>query len=91
MLNMLVNQQEKYKLKKTLKRRALTLLLSIPFGIGFAILFYICNLSFALQLFLTVVCWGTVFLLIELLVYYIKKALENKAKTKPKKIDPFAD
>ncbi|MBO4412556.1 MAG: hypothetical protein J5779_00885 [Clostridia bacterium] len=88
---MLVNQQEKYKLKKTLKRRMLTLLLSIPFGVGFAMLFYICNLSFALQLFLTVVCWGTVFLLIEMLIYYFGKAMANKNKNKPKKIDPFAD
>lgn len=88
---MLVNQQEKYKLKKTLKRRALTLVLSIPFGIGFAVLFYVCKMSFVLQLFLTVVCWGAVYLLIELLIYYIGKALASKNKNKPKKRDPFAD
>ena len=86
---MLVNQQEKYKLKKVIKRRMITLILSIPFGLGFAVLFYLCNLSFALQLFLNVVCWGASFLLLELLIYYINKALANK--NRPKKKDPFAD
>ena len=86
---MLVNQQEKYKLKKTLKRRALTLIISIPFGVGFYVLFYLCNLSFALQLFLTVICWGTVFLLIETLIYFVGKVQSNK--NKPKKFDPFSD
>ena len=65
--------------------------ISIPFGIGFASLFWFINLSYGLQLFLTIVCWGAVIGLMELGVWLVSKAIKKKNKDKPKKRDPFAD
>ena len=67
------------------------ILASIPFGVGFAYLFFAINLSVGLQLFLTVVCWGAVIVIIEIIFWLISKTIEKKNKNKPKKRDPFAD
>ena len=88
---MLINREEKHKLKKNIKRRLITLGLSIPFGVGFAVLFYWLNLSFAVQLILTVVCWGAIYCLLELAYWGIAKAISKRNAGKPKKKDPFAD
>ena len=88
---MLINREEKHKLKKDLKWRMITLLLSIPFGIGFAVLFYWLRLNIGLQIFLTVVCWGVVYLGILLICWAIKKQITKRNLNKPKKKDPFAD
>lgn len=77
--------------KSTLKRRTIEILISIPFGIGFATLFWYINLSYGLQLFLTVVCWGASIVLVELVFALINKVIEKKNIGKPKKRDPFAD
>ena len=88
---MLINRNEKYKLKKDIKRRFITLGLSIPFGVGFAVLFYWLKLSTAVQLVLTVVCWGAVYCLLEVVYWAIAKAVAKRNADKPKKKDPFAD
>lgn len=88
---MLINRNEKHKLKKDIKRRFITLGLSIPFGVGFAVLFYWLKLSFAVQLVLTVVCWGATYCLLELIYWAISKAISKRNAGKPKKKDPFAD
>lgn len=82
---------DKMIFKSTLKRRIIEILISIPFGIGFATLFWYINLSNSLTIFLTVVCWGTTIVLIELVFVLIKKFIEKKNIGKPKKRDPFAD
>ena len=84
---MLEDKNQRYVLKKTIKRRLITLCLTIPFGLGFAVLFYILKLNTVLQLFLTIVCWGAVYLLFEVLYFLFKKYHKSK-KEKP---DPFAD
>ncbi len=88
---MLNSDTERRKLKLKIKRLMIEMLISIPFGIGFAYLFWYINLSYGLQLFLTIVCWGAVVALIELVYLLIKKIVENKNDNKPKKRDPFAD
>ncbi len=77
--------------KSTLKRRIIEVLVSIPFGIGFATLFWYVGVTPGLQLFLTVVCWGASIALIEIVFILINKAIEKKNIGKPKKRDPFAD
>ena len=88
---MLINREEKHKLKKDIKRRLITLGLSIPFGLAFAVLFFWCKLQTAVQLVLTVVCWGAVYCIIELIYWAIAKAVRKRNEGKPKKRDPFAD
>lgn len=88
---MLIDRNQKHKLKKDLKWRMITLLLSIPFGLGFAVLFYMLGLSIGLQIFLIVVCWGIVYFLILLICWAIKKQIVKRNLNKPKKKDPFAD
>lgn len=82
---------QKKLFKKNIKRRIIELLFSIPFGIGFAYLFYYLNLSIGLQLFLTVICWGAVIGLIELVYLIGSNKISKKLKDKPKRRDPFAD
>ena len=82
---------QKRLFKKNVKRRFIEILISLPFGIGFAYLFYVLKLNVGLQLFLTVVCWGGVIVIIELLFWLIEKAIKKKNKDKPKRRDPFAD
>ena len=88
---MLINREEKHKLKKNIKRRFITLGLSIPFGVGFAVLFYYLKLSNAVQLILTIVCWGALYCIIELIYWAIARAIKKRNAGKPKKKDPFAD
>lgn len=88
---MLNSDSEKRVLKSSLKRRMIELLVSIPFGIGFVTLFFFLNLNPALQLFLAIVCWGSLIALIDLVVWAILKNIKNKNAKKPKKRDPFAD
>lgn len=88
---MLNSDSERRIFKKNLKRRIIEIAISIPFGIGFASLFWFINLSYGLQLFLTIVCWGAVIGLMELGVWLVSKAIKKKNKDKPKKRDPFAD
>lgn len=88
---MLINRNEKHQLKKDLKWRMITLALSIPFGAGFAVLFYWAGLNIGLQIFLTVLCWGAVYLGILLICSAIKKQIAIRNMNKPKKKDPFAD
>jgi hypothetical protein len=77
-------------IKSDLKRRMIELCVSIPFGIGFVVLFWYAGLSDALNIFLTVVCWGAVIGIIELFSWLIRRNRKNKNGNKPKK-DPFAD
>ena len=86
---MMKNRQTRHQLKKDIKRRLISLCILIPFGVGFAVLFYSLNLSFALQLLFTVLSWGGVYLLYEVCYSLIKKQIEKKRKAKPH--DPFAD
>ena len=88
---MLNSDSERRKLKLTIKRLIIEMLVSIPFGVGFAVLFWYVNLSYGLQLFLTIVCWGVIVGLFELIYFLIKKIIEKKNTGKPKKRDPFAD
>ena len=88
---MLIDRNQKHKLKKDIKWRMITLLLSIPFGAGFAVLFYVVVLNIGLQIFLTVLCWGAVYLGILLIIWLIKKGIAKRNLNKPKKRDPFAD
>lgn len=83
------SKQTKYQIKKDVKRRLISLCILIPFGVGFAILFYTLNLAFGLQLLFTVLSWGAVYLLYEVCYSLIKKQIEKKTKQKPH--DPFAD
>jgi len=85
------SDSNKRQYKVLLKRRVIEVIISIPFGIGFATLFWFIGLSFGLQLFLTVVCWGAVLALIELGFYLVAKLIKKKNAGKPKKKDPFAD
>ncbi|MDD4110796.1 MAG: hypothetical protein PHS54_04510 [Clostridia bacterium] len=86
---MLNSNSEKRVFKKNLRRRVIEVLISIPFGIGFATLFWWINLSYGLQLFLTIVCWGAVIGLMELGFWLFSKNIKKKNKDKPR--DPFAD
>lgn len=88
---MIEKSSEKRKFKKDLKRRLIEILIFIPAGLGFAWLFYYVNLSVGLQLFLTVVCWGAVVGIVELIFWLISKKIAQKEALKPKKKDPFAD
>lgn len=88
---MLFDRKEKHQLKKVIKWRIITLFCSIPFGLIFAVLFYMAGLNFGLQLFLTVLCWGVVYFIILLICIGIKKHIEKKNLNKPKKFDPFVD
>ncbi len=86
-----MQSSEKRKMKSNMKRRMIELLCLIPAGIGFAVLFWWLNLSLSLQLLLTVVCWGAVFVIVDIIIMLItKKVAENQSK-KPKRKDPFAD
>lgn len=82
---------EKRIYKVALKKRMVRLLVSIPFGIVIAALFWYINLSPGLQLFLTIICWGVVIGLIELIVWGFSRIIKRKEAKKPKKKDPFAD
>lgn len=73
-----------------LKRRVIEILVSAPFGITFATLFWYSNLSKGLQLFLTVICWGTLIVIIDLIAAAILKIIKNRNVKNPK-ADPFAD
>ncbi len=86
-----MDSTQKRYFKKSIKRRMIELLASIPFGVAFAYLFFKLNLSVGLQLFLTIVCWGAVIVIIELVVWLVGKAIEKRKKDKPKRRDPFAD
>ncbi len=86
-----MDNKQKKLFKKNMKRRMIELFVSIPFGIGFAYLFYVINLSVGLQLFLTVVCWGAVIGIIELIFWLVSIIVAKKQKDKPKRRDPFAD
>ena len=85
-----MDNTQKRLFKKNVKRRMIEILASIPFGVGFAYLFFAINLSVGLQLFLTVVCWGAVIVIIEIIFWLISKTIEKKNITKPKKRDPFS-
>ena len=86
-----MDNKQKKLFKKNMKRRMIELFVSIPFGIGFAYLFYVINLSVGLQLFLTVVCWGAIIGIIELIFWLVSIIVAKKQKDKPKRRDPFAD
>lgn len=88
---MLNSDSERRILKATLKRRIIEVLISIPFGIGFVTLFWYLNISDGLNLFLTILCWGVVIAIMELILWGINKFIEKKNAGKPKKRDPFAD
>lgn len=87
----MINSKEKRKLKKDAKRRIIETCATLPFGIGFAYLFYKIGLSVGLQLFLTVVCWGAIIGIVELCAVLIIKKIEKRNSEKPKRRDPFAD
>lgn len=87
---MLNTNSEKKKTISELKRRVIEILVSIPFGIGFAVLFWYLNMSAGLQLFLTVLCWGVVIVAIDLIAIAIIKSLEKRREKNPR-TDPFAD
>lgn len=87
----MIDNSEKRKIKKSVKRRTIELIVSIPFGICFAFLFWYIKLSVGMQLFLTVLCWGFIILIIEIIYYLIDKKIKTKKLNKPKRRDPFAD
>ncbi|MCI6542272.1 MAG: hypothetical protein MR423_00430 [Firmicutes bacterium] len=87
----LMQSSEKRKMKSSLKRRTIELLSTIPVGVGFAVLFWKIGLYVSLQLFLTIVCWGAVFVIIDIVVMLIQKKIAEKQSKKPKRKDPFAD
>lgn len=87
----MIDGKQKRKFKKDVKRRMIEVIASIPFGVGFAFLFWWLNLSVGLQLFLTVVCWGAIIGIVELIFFFINRAIEKRNASKPKRRDPFAD
>lgn len=84
---MLEDKNQRYVMKKTIKRRLIVLCATIPFGVLFAVLFYVLKLSNALQTILTILCWGAVYVLFEVIYFLFKKY----HKPKKEKVDPFAD
>ena len=87
----MIDNKQKRNFKKDYKRRMIEICVSIPVGIGFAFLFWWLNLGVALQLFLTVVCWGAFIGIVELIFWLINRSLKKKLENKPKRRDPFAD
>ena len=87
----MIDRKEKRKFKKDAKRRMIEMFASIPFGVAFAYLFYWLKLSVGLQLFLTVVCWGAIIGIVELVFFLVNKAVQKREASKPKRRDPFVD
>jgi ABC-type bacteriocin/lantibiotic exporter with double-glycine peptidase domain len=91
MQNSRPNKSRKRVAKITIKRRFLELFILIPVGIGFAVLFWFINLSLALQLILTILCWGAAIVIVELIIWLVSRHIAKKNELKPKRRDPFAD
>lgn len=89
---MLKSEHEKKKIISDLKRRIIEILISVPFGIAFAVLFWTPKLALSpgLQLFLTVLCWGALVVIIEIVAMAILKAAKKRNEKSPK-ADPFSD
>ena len=87
----MIDRKEKRKFKKDAKRRMIEMFASIPFGVAFAYLFYWLKLSVGLQLFLTVVCWGAIIGIVELVFFLVNKAVQKHEASRPKRRDQFAD
>lgn len=87
----MIDKSQKRRFKKDIKRRLIEIAIFIPAGAGFAYLFWYLKLSVGLQLFLTVVCWGAVIGIVELIIWQVSKKIKQREEKKPKRRDPFAD